>query len=241
MATVITLSPEQLSALIQEAVASALAGVKPAAAATTSVPLSKKSASKSASKSAEPKAKRAPSVWAAWCKHATDAYAEEYAAWRAEHPDLKGPAVQFGSFKRKGTDGEDSEDYKAFVLLYAEDAAERASVGSSSASDSETSSTAAKKRGRPKFTDEQKAQRKAERDAKKTATAATKTTETKATEADDEIVIDLWVHPVSGTRYQRSNQNHLWLDKDGEIGEWQGILDPITLKIDDSADAPDME
>jgi hypothetical protein len=92
------------------------------------------------------------------------------------------------------------------------------------------------------LTDDEKKLRAAERKAKKAAAGTVTVVPAPAAipVSSDELTVDAWTHPVSGIVYQRSNENHLWLDDNGELGEWAGTLDPVTLKIDDSTDAPNL-
>lgn len=229
MATVITLTPEQLSALIQNAVSQAMSG-----SSAPSKPLKAKGVS------GEVKTKRAPSSWAAWCRFAPEKYSDEYAAWRAENPDVKGPAIGFSSYKKTTSEGA----YTEFETQYKASAADRASVASADSTDVESIVTTESKktRGRPKLTDDEKKVRAAERKAKKEAQerAAAAIAAAAIPVSSNELTVDAWTHPVSGIVYQRSNENHLWLDDNGELGEWAGTLDPVTLKIDDSTDAPNL-
>jgi hypothetical protein len=229
MATVITLTPEQLSALIQNAVSQAMSG-----SSAPSKPLKAKKVS------GDVKTKRAPSPWAAWCKFAPEKYSDEYAAWRAENPDVKGPAIGFCSYKKSTSAGA----YAEFETHYKASAADHASVASADTTDIESIVTTESKkaRGRPKLTDDEKKLRAAERKAKKAAAGTVTVVPAPAAipVSSDELTVDAWTHPVSGIVYQRSNENHLWLDDNGELGEWAGTLDPVTLKIDDSTDAPNL-
>lgn len=242
MATVISLTPEQLSTLIQNAVSAALSGSSVSVAVPSKLSKAPKTAKKEVS--GEPKAKRTPTAWAAWCKEAKKLYPDDYASWLTENPDLKGPAVQFASFKKTNA----SDAYAAFVSQFKANSAESASVASADTTDSESVASVPKKtRGRPKMTDEEKKARAAERKAKNSTASDVPVVAVSipAPSADagsiDDLTVDTWTHPVTGIVYQRSNQNHLWLDDSGELGEWAGILDPVTLKIDDSADAPNLD
>jgi hypothetical protein len=52
------------------------------------------------------------------------------------------------------------------------------------------------------------------------------------------------VHPWDwkGKKFLRNIANQVWARSDaGEAGDWQGVFDPATMKIDDSAEEPDFE